>query len=130
MDWGHYAGQVLLREGAVKVKYLPILLSTSLLSIMMIFSIFQSKIYGENKNIIYPDTIIYMPVLAVLVALKLSQSVVPESLALENLKTDHDHEPGHHDHEPDHHDPDHPDHPYNSDHLEDTLPLIHIEIQK
>ena len=57
MDWGHYAGQVLLREGAVKVKYLPILLSTSLLSIMMIISIFQSKIYGESKHEIYPDTI-------------------------------------------------------------------------
>ena len=27
MDWGHYAGQVLLRQRAVKVKYLPIHLS-------------------------------------------------------------------------------------------------------
>ena len=69
MDWGHYAGQVLLRGGAVKVKYLPILLSTSLLSIMMIISIFQSKIYGESKHEIYPDTIIYMPLLAALAAL-------------------------------------------------------------
>ena len=54
MDWGHYAGQVLLREAAVKVKYLPILLSASLLSIMMMISIFLSKSYEESKD----DTII------------------------------------------------------------------------